>query len=103
MVVVFGLFHGLAFLPVLLSVIGRRPYAPPPLKHKHAESVEHGTPQIKHQANLAFDEPVRLEKFKQNDDIIVISNEANGKLIIASDLNVDLKSSGDPFVMYLIG
>ena len=79
MVVVFGMFHGLAFLPVLLSVIGRRPYAPPPPKHKLSGAVENGTPQIKHQPNLAFDEPVQLEKVKQNDDVIVISNEANGK------------------------
>ena len=43
MVVLFGLYHGLIFLPVLLSLIGPpgppEPPGPPP-KHEHAQYFE---------------------------------------------------------------
>ena len=54
------MFHGLCFLPIILSLIGPSPYA----VHDEASDVK--------DKKKTLDEPVRLEKMKQNDETFVV-------------------------------
>lgn len=73
MVVIFGLFHGLVFLPVILSLLGPAPYA------DHSSAVE-DTAENTIGKTMAREEPVQLEKFaKKNEESFVVVVEPNGK------------------------
>ena len=67
MVVIFGMFHGLFFLPVSLSLIGPKPYA----IHDEDEVTGHENKQTKQNKpkTVELDEPVRLEKYKADNQM----------------------------------
>jgi hypothetical protein len=78
LVVVFGIFHGMVFLPVILSLLGPAPYA----NHDEEETTNNAVATIGQ--DLAKDEPVRLEKMKKiNEDSFVVVIGDQGQQNIA--------------------
>ena len=67
MVVIFGMFHGLFFLPVSLSLIGPKPYA----IHNDDEDTGHKNKQTTQNKTVTaeLDEPVRLAKYKADNHV----------------------------------
>lgn len=66
LVVMFGMFHGLVFLPVILSLLGPAPYA----VHENALKINKTEGTVNN--GVILDEPVRLEKMKQNGEAVEV-------------------------------
>lgn len=67
----FGMFHGLVFLPVILSLLGPAPYA----VHENALKINKTEGTVNN--GVILDEPVRLEKMKQNGEAVEVHSTGN--------------------------
>lgn len=56
------MFHGLVFLPVILSLLGPAPYAP----HEADKTTKDNVATV-----VNKDEPIRLERMEQNGQVYV--------------------------------